>query len=515
MSDKFVGLIILDGFGVSKRKQGNAIALANPTNFYHYFDNYPSALIEASGEAVGLPKGQMGNSEVGHLNIGAGRVVFQVSQKISNDIKTKKFFENSEILGAMQHCEKHRSCLHLMGLLSDGGVHSHINHLFALIDMVMKNGVQKVYIHAFLDGRDTYRDSGVKYLEMLLEKLNKAKECGFDYMLASVMGRFYAMDREQNWDKTEIAYKALVFGKASFYSDDAIYAVKKSYETGVFDEFLEPVVMVENGTPVATIKDHDSIIFFNFREDRARQITESLIEDFNHFDRVKFDDLYFLGFNNYNRAFKNLKVAFHENEIETNLSSVLSKNGIRQFKISETTKYAHVTYFLNGGIEKPYKNEDRFLIETLKDVPFDKVPQMRAVEITDKAIEQIKTGQYGFMALNYSNCDMIGHTGNLNSAIEAVKVIDVQLKRLVDTILEMGGSAIVIADHGNAECMLDKDGRVLTDHTTNKVPFVLISEPKKKVELIKNGKLSNVAPTILELLNVEKPIEFEENSMFC
>lgn len=514
MNNKFVGLIILDGFGMRKEEYGNAIVQANPVNFFNYFNNYPSTLIEASGEAVGLPKGQMGNSEVGHLNIGAGRVVFQVSQKISNDIKSGKFYNNAEILGAMQHVKKHRSSLHLMGLLSDGGVHSHIDHLFALLDMAMKNNIQNVFVHVFLDGRDTYRDSGVKYIEKLLQKLEIAKVHGFNYKIASVMGRFYAMDREQNWDKTEIAYKTLVFGKAEYYSENPLDAVKISYEGGVFDEFVKPIVMVENGSPVATIKDYDSVIFYNFREDRARQITQALIEDFEHFDVVDYSDLYFVGFNNYNREFKNLKVAFQENEIETNLSRVLSDNGLKQFKISETTKYAHVTYFLNGGIETPYKGEDRFLIETKKGVSFDEVPEMRAVEITDKAVENIKSGKYSFMALNYSNCDMIGHTGNLRAAIEAVKVIDIQLKRLVDAILSIGGVAVIIADHGNAESMLDENGRVLTDHTTNKVPFVIVGNCKERLNLLKNGKLSNVAPTILKLLGISQPLEFEEKPMF-
>ena len=516
MKSNFVGLIILDGFGYNPDSYGNAIALANPQNFYGYYKNYPSTLIEASGEAVGLPSGQMGNSEVGHLNIGAGRIVFQVSGKIANEIKTGKFYKNTALLGAMQHTKKHSSSLHIMGLLSDGGVHSHINHLLALLDMAKQNNVKKVFVHCFLDGRDTYRDSGVKYLEQLQTKLNEINKSGLNYKIASIMGRFYAMDREQNWDKTERAYKTLVFGECDNYATDPICAVKHSYDEGVFDEFVEPIVMVENDHPVATIKDNDAVVFFNFREDRARQITESLIEDFDKFPVVRFKNLYFVGFNNYNRAFKNLKVAFEEKEVEHNLSRVLSDNGIKQFKISETTKYAHVTYFLNGGIETPYTGEDRFLIDTIKNVPFDKVPQMRAVEITDKAVEEIKSGKYGFMALNYSNCDMIGHTGNLEAAIEAVKILDVQLKRLVDTILSVNGVAIIVADHGNAECMLDKQGRVLTDHTTNKVPFIIIGNNVSNVsavKLIENGKLSNVAPTIVELLGLQKPAEFEEKSM--
>ena len=513
MNTNFVGLIILDGFGYNKQKYGNAIAQADPKNFYSYFNNYPSTLIEASGEYVGLPKGQMGNSEVGHLNIGAGRIVYQLSQKISNEIKNKEFFKNIELLGAMQHAKKHASNLHIMGLLSDGGVHSDIRHLFALLDMAKQNDVKNVFIHCFTDGRDTYRDSGVKYVAMLQEKLAKINAEGFDYKIASVMGRYYAMNREKFWDITEKAYKALVYGESDHYCDDPIYALQESYDRGVFDEFVEPVVLVKGGSPVATIKDGDAVIFFNFREDRARQITESLIEKFDKFRVVNFKDLYYVGFNNYNKSFKNLHVAYENKTIDVNLSQVISKNKLKQFKISETTKYAHVTYFLNGGIEKPYAGEDRVLIDTIKDVPFDKVPQMRAVEITDKAIEMIVSKKYNFMALNYSNCDMIGHTGNLEAAIEAVKILDVQLKRLVDEILKIGGVAVIIADHGNAECMLDKNGKVLTEHTTNKVPFVLVSNSNEKLELLKNGKLGNVAPTILELLGLQKPAEFTEPSM--
>lgn len=513
MKSNFVGLIILDGFGLNKNSYGNAIAQANPQNFYNYLNTYPSTSIEASGEDVGLPAGQMGNSEVGHLNIGAGRIVYQVSQKISNDIKTKDFFKNKEILSAMQFAKNNGSSLHLMGLLSDGGVHSNIYHLFALLDMAQQNDVKNVYIHCFTDGRDTYRDSGVKYVKMLQEKLAELKSKGYDYKIASVMGRFYVMDREQNWDKTEIAYKTLVFGEGDAYCDDPIFALEDSYKNGIYDEFVKPVVIINGDSPVATIKDNDAVIFYNFREDRARQITQALIEKFDKFSVVNFKNLYFVGFNNYNREFKNLHVAFEEKEVEMNLSHVLSNAGIKQFKISETTKYAHVTYFLNGGIEKPYPGEERFLIETIKNVPFDEVPQMRAVEITDKAIEEIKTKKYGFMALNYSNCDMIGHTGNLQAAIEAVKVLDVQLKRLVDAILSIDGTAVIIADHGNAECMLDKEGRVLTDHTTNKVPFIIVGNENKKLNLLQNGKLSNVAPTILDLLGMAQPADFQESSM--
>lgn len=503
MENKFVGLIILDGWGIRKESKGNAIALANPKNFLYYQDNCPHSTLVASGNEVGLPKGQMGNSEVGHLNIGAGRVVYQSLLKINNAISDQSFFQNTNIIKAMKHAVKNNGVLHLLGLLSDGGVHSNINHLFALLKMADMYGVKKVAVHAFLDGRDTYRQSGVDFVKSLNIELNKYS----GYKLATIMGRYYAMDREQNYDRTKLAYDAIVHGDAQKHGSDAVGAIKASYDDGVYDEFVRPVVTFDDYKGVC---DGDAIIHFNFREDRARQLTAALVEKFDFFKTKKFNNVCMCTFVRFDERFTRPIVAFPVTEIEDNLSSVVSANGLRQFKVAETTKYAHVTFFLNGGIEKPYKNEDRFLIETIKNVPFENVPQMRAEEISDKAIEKIKTRKYNFMALNYSNTDMVGHTGNLQAAIKAVQCVDHNLKRVVDAILDIGGVALIIADHGNAEEMIGEDGRVLTDHTTNLVPCIVVGQNDIKLN---NGSLSNVAPTILDLLDIKKPNSFTHESL--
>ena len=505
MSNKFVGLIILDGFGLSPNKKGNAIAIADPQNFKHYFEEYPHTTLDASGEAVGLPEGVMGNSETGHLNIGAGRRVEQKLQKINSSIKEKTFFQNKEILNTCNHVKSHNSNLHIMGLLSDGGVHSHINHLFNLIDMVKDNGVENVYIHCFLDGRDTYQDSGIKYVKQLHDKIKNLS----NVKIASLMGRFYAMDREQNWEKTEIAYNTLTQGIAMHYSTDPINAISNSYNNGITDEFLEPtIIKYENN--VHTIRDYDGIIFFNFRDDRARQITRSFVEDgFDKFKTQSLDNIYYCGFSKYDDYAK-LHSAFIEDNLAINLSQVISSNGLKQFKIAETTKYAHVTFYLNGGIETPYANEERFLIETIKNKPFDETPQMRTREITAKAIERVLSKEYSLMVLNYSNCDMLGHTGNLDATVESINIMDVELKKLVDAIISIGGVAIITADHGNAEKMFDDAGNVLTEHTTNKVPFVVVNAGDIK---LKEGQLCNISPTILDLLNITPPEEFSANSL--
>lgn len=503
MENKFVGLIILDGWGISAKTKGNAIALAKPKNYLHYLQNYPNSKLVASGEAVGLPKGQMGNSEVGHLNIGAGRIVYQSLLKINNAIKDGSFYQNENLLRAMEHAKKHDSVLHLMGLLSDGGVHSNIDHLFTLLQMADMYGVKKVAVHAFLDGRDTYRESGIDFVKNLLSKLNKYD----DYYLASVMGRYYAMDREQNYDRTKLAYDAIVYGKAEVVTDDVVRAITNSYESKVFDEFVRPIVV---DSRYKGINDNDAIIHFNFREDRARQLTSALVEKFEFFSTKHLSNVLMCTFVRFDEKFKKPIVAFPVAEIEDNLSAIISQNGLKQFKVAETTKYAHVTFFLNGGIEKPYKDEKRFLIETIKNIPFEKVPEMRASEITDKAVAEILTKKYNFMALNYSNTDMVGHTGDLDAAIKAVKCVDRNLKRVVDAILQIGGRALIIADHGNAEEMIDENGRVLTDHTTNLVPCILVGENNVSLE---NGSLANVSSTILHLLDVDVPNTFTHSSL--
>lgn len=510
MKNNFVGLIILDGFGLNKNKFGNAIKIANPTNLNYYFNNFPYTTLHASGEYVGLPEGQIGNSEVGHLNIGAGKIIMQSLQKINQSIKNKSFFNNHALLKAVNHAKQNNSALHLIGLTSTGGVHSHLNHLFALIDLAKQEGLKNVYIHVITDGRDTLRNSGIDYVKCLSEKLE-----GTNYKIATVMGRFYAMDRENNYDRTQKAYNAMVYGISEFTNTSAEQAILNSYQKEIYDEFIEPVVILQNNKPVATINENDSIIFFNYREDRARQLTKALVEDnFKEFNVKKFNNVILSSFTRYDATFKKPYVAFEKDYVKENLSEVISKNGLKQFKITETTKYAHVTYFLNGGIEEAYPNEDRFLIETLKVERFDQVPKMRAEEITQKAIELIKTNKYNFMVLNYSNCDMVGHTGNLNAAVEAVKVIDREIKKLVDAILSINGVAIITADHGNAEEMLDKNNNVLTDHTTNKVPFAIVGKNVSHLTLKqKGGVLSDIAPTVLHLLGIEKPKSFENKSL--
>lgn len=507
-NNKFVGLIILDGFGLRNEINGNAIKLANPINFDYYFKNYPSTKLSASGEAVGLPKDQMGNSEVGHLNIGAGKIVNQSLQKINNSIKTGEFYSNVNIIDTLTHAIKNNSTLHIMGVLSDGGVHGHINHLFALLKMAKKSGVKKVAVHAFLDGRDTAFNGGLKFVKQLKKELKNYD----NYNIATVMGRSYAMDREQNYDKTKMAYNAIVFGNAEYYSNDVISAVKNSYLNNVYDEFIKPIVITKDEQPIGTVNNNDAVIFYNFREDRARQLTASLIENFNEFNVKKLSNVKMCTFTCYDDDFKKPIVAFPKDDLSVNLSSVISENGLKQFKIAETTKYAHVTYFINGGIEQPFKNEDRVLVETIKDVPFEKVPQMRAVEITDKAIQLINSKKYSYMVINYSNPDMVGHTGDLQATIKAIKVVDDQLKRLVDQILAVNGTAVIVADHGNAELMLDKKGNVVTSHTTNKVPFIIVNNNFNGA-LNKQGVLGNVAPTILQLLGIKSPKEFELPSL--
>ncbi len=509
--NKFVGLIILDGFGLREEERGNAIKVANPVNFNKYFSEYPSTCLNASGKSVGLPEGQMGNSEVGHLHIGSGRIIFQSLQRINNAVENGEFFSNKSLLNTMQHAVKYNSTLHIMGLLSDGGVHSNISHLFALLKMAYINGVKKVAIHAFLDGRDTPIDSGLNYLNLLLKELKKYPT----YKLATLMGRFYAMDREQNYNYTQMAYNAIVSGVAECYAKDAITALKQSYSANVMDEFVKPIVFTEDDKVVSKVSDNDAIIHFNFREDRARQLTASLVENFDIFKTEKCNNVNMCTFTCYDEKFVNPIVAFPKDDLSVNLSAVLSSAGLKQFKIAETTKYAHVTYFMNGGNEQEYEGEDRVLIDTLKNVPFEQVPYMRAKEITDEAIKAVKSKRYNFMALNYSNPDMIGHTGSFSATVQAIKEVDNSLARLVDAILKVNGVAVVIADHGNAEYMIDEEGNKVTSHTTNPVPFILVSKPKMDIKLRKNGGLANIAPTILELLDVAIPAEFAEPSLIC
>lgn len=490
-----VTLLILDGFGYSKAKRGNSIKLQGTPNL-DKLNEYPHTLIKASGEAVGLTEGQMGNSEVGHLNIGAGRVIYQDMLKIGNAVKDGSFNKNEEFLGAINHAKKNNSALHLIGLCSDGGVHSHIDHLKALVDLASKEGLKKVYIHAITDGRDTLVDSGVGFLKQI-EKFSEGKA-----KIVDICGRVYAMDREKRWDRLKVAYNLYTLGKCEYKCDSATLGLTHSYESGVMDEFVKPIKVGNEGT----IRDNDSVIFFNYRTDRAREMTAALTQDnFDGFTRNKLQNLYYCCMTEYDASFKGVHIAFKKDDITDNLSSLVSAAGMKQFHITETTKYAHVTFFFNGLIETPYPGEDRKLIETIDSPSFADFPRMRAKEITKGAIEAIESGKYDFVLINLSNPDMIGHTGNIKAAMEAVEEVDKDAYQIAMATLKMGGHCIVTADHGNCEEMLDKDGNMLTSHTTNPVPLWLVSEKYKNVELIKDGKLANIAPTILKMLKIKKP----------
>ena len=490
-----VTLVILDGFGYSEKKEGNAIALQG-TPCLDTLDKFPKTLIEASGKAVGLVDGQMGNSEVGHLNLGAGRVVYQDMLRIDNSIEDGTFFENQKILGAIEHCKKNDSALHLMGLLSDGGVHSHINHLKALIDLADKNGLKNVYIHAITDGRDTFRSSAVNYIKEIMDySKGKAK-------LSDVCGRIYAMDREKRYDRVKIAYDLYVNGICEVETNDIISTIEENYKKELYDEFFEPIIVDKDGR----IKDNDGVIFFNYRTDRAREITEVLTQnDFDAFETKDLKNLYYCCMTEYSESFKGVYVAFEPEIIRDNLSAIISNANMKQFHTTETTKYAHVTFFFNGGIEEPYSGEVRKLVDTINVKNFADYPRMKAQEITENAVRAIESNDYDFVLVNLSNPDMVGHTGDLDATKEAIEEVDRCATLIANATLKAGGDCIVTADHGNAEEMIDEKGNVVTSHTTNPVPLWLVSEKFKNVKLIDDGKLANVAPTILKLLNIEIP----------
>ena len=491
-----VTLIILDGFGLNRKKFGNAIASAGTPYLDKLIARYPHSSLKASGKAVGLPDGQMGNSEVGHLTLGAGRVIWQDLLRIDNEIENGEFFKNPRLNKAIDHALQNNSALHILGLLSDGGVHSHIRHLFAIIDLAKSKGLQKVFIHPFLDGRDTYQKSATKYLDMLQDKIATTS-----YKIASLSGRIYAMDREERYERLQKAYDVLAFGK-NFTVKSYKEAIEDSYKDGVYDEFFEPVLLVKDGF----IKDNDSVIFFNFRSDRARELTTAITDkNFDKFSTKKFKNLLFSPMEEYSSNFQSLNVLYPPIEIEDNLSAILSQNNLSQFHIAETTKYAHVTFFFNGGIEKPYKNEERKLIESVDTQDFSYYPKMRAIEITEATLDAIASGKYDFILVNYSNPDMIGHTGNFEATKTAITCVDKQAYALALATLMAGGECIITADHGNAEEMIDKEGKKITSHTCNPVPVILVSEKNKKAKLKKNQSIANIAPTILKLLNLPIP----------
>ena len=507
---KVTMLMILDGFGYNENKEGNAVALANKPNIDQLMKKYPTTRIKPSGLAVGLPEGQMGNSEVGHTNIGAGRIVYQELTKITKSIEDGDFFSNEEFVAAIENCKKYNSKLHILGLLSDGGVHSHNRHLYGLLEMAKRRDFENVYVHCFLDGRDTPPASAENYIIELQEKM---KEKGIG-KIATISGRFYSMDRDKRWNRIQKSYDALVNGEG-VKSTSPINAIESSYQKEVFDEFVEPTVITtaDGETPIAKIEEHDSVIFFNFRPDRAREITRAIVDkDFDEFETKKIDT-YFVCFTSYDETMPNVHIAFKKEPIRNTLGEVLSKKNLTQLRIAETEKYAHVTFFFNGGEEKQYPGEDRILIPSPKVETYDLQPEMSAYIVTDKVVEAIESEKYDCIILNYANPDMVGHTGNLDAAIKAIEAIDKCVGRVLKAINEKHGNLIITADHGNAEQMIDYNtGEPHTAHTTNDVPLILVTD-LENIKLKDGGKLADLAPTILDLMNIEKPEEMTGESL--
>ena len=509
MKDKLTMLMILDGFGINPNKDGNAIKLAKTPNIDKLMKKYPNTQIRTSGLAVGLPEGQMGNSEVGHTNIGAGRIVYQELTRITKSIEEGDFFTNPEFIAAIDNCKKNNSKLHILGLLSDGGVHSHIRHLYGLLEMAKRRDFEDVYVHCFLDGRDTPPASGESYIMKLQDKM---KEKGIG-KIASISGRFYSMDRDKRWERIKKAYDALVNGKGN-KAGSTIKAIEDSYQKEVFDEFVEPTVICNGEEPIARIGKNDSAIFFNFRPDRARQITRTLVDkEFNEFETKKDLNLYFVCFTNYDETMPNVHIAFEKEQLQNTFGEYISKHGYTQLRIAETEKYAHVTFFFNGGEEKQYPGEDRILVPSPKVETYDLKPEMSAYEVTDKVLAAIEEDKYDCIILNYANTDMVGHTGSLPAAIKAVEAVDECVGKVVKLVESKQGNIIITADHGNAEQMIDyKTGEPHTAHTTNPVPLILVTR-NEKLKLKEDGKLADLAPTMLDLMNLEKPEEMTGESL--
>ena len=495
-------IIIMDGYGLCSASEGNAITTDGSKYVNEFIQNYPSATLGASGLSVGLPDGQMGNSEVGHLNIGAGRIVYQDLTKITKAIGDGDFFSNPALVAAMDGAIANGKQLHLWGLLSDGGVHSHIEHLFALLKMAKERGVKQTYVHCFMDGRDVSPTSGAGFVQQVADK---CREIGAG-KIATVMGRYYAMDRDKRWDRVEQAYDAMVYGESAINNPDPVDAVKKSYEKGVTDEFVEPVVCDADGS----ISDNDSVIFFNFRPDRAREITRTLVDpEFDGFTR-QFFPLTFVCNTEYDASMPNVEVAFPRVLVNNGLGEYLSKMGMTQLRIAETEKYAHVTFFFNGGSETVFPGEDRVLVPSPKVATYDLQPEMSAPEVCEKCVERIESGAYDVIILNFANCDMVGHTGIFDAAVKAVETVDTCVGKVVDATLKMGGIAMITADHGNAEQMVEPDGSPMTAHTTNPVPFILCGAGS---ELRSDGRLADIAPTMLDVMGLACPPEMDGKTL--
>jgi len=509
MSKKPTVLMILDGYGLNKKAEGNAVAIAKTPVMDKLMKEYPFVEGNASGMAVGLPDGQMGNSEVGHLNMGAGRIVYQELTRITKEIQDGTFFENPALLAAVNNCKANDSALHMFGLLSDGGVHSHNTHLYGLLELAKRNGLEKVYVHAFLDGRDTPPASGKEYAEQLeaeMAKIGVGK-------IASVAGRYYAMDRDNNYDRVKIAYDALTKGEGNKGTSGPA-AIQASYDNDKTDEFVIPTVIEENGAPVATIKDKDSVIFFNFRPDRAREITRAFCDDdFKGFDRERLDTT-FVCFSDYDPTIPNKEVAFHKISITNTFGEWLAANNMTQARIAETEKYAHVTFFFNGGVEEPNAGETRILVNSPKEVAtYDLKPEMSAYEVCDKLVEAIKSCEYDVIIINFANPDMVGHTGVQEAAIKAVEAVDECVGKAVDALLSVDGTMFICADHGNAEQLVDYEtGEPFTAHTTNEVPFILVNYDPAYT-LAEGGCLADIVPTLIDTMGMEQPKEMTGKSL--
>ena len=509
MSKKPVVLMILDGYGLNDNCEHNAVCEGKTPVMDQLMSQCPFVKGQASGLAVGLPEGQMGNSEVGHLNMGAGRVVYQELTRITKSINDGDFFNVPEFLAAVENCKKNNSALHLFGLVSTGGVHSHLNHIYGLLELAKRNGLEKVYVHCFLDGRDTPPESGKEFvteLEAKMAELGTGK-------VASVMGRYYAMDRDKRWDRVELAYKALTKGEGNT-AVSATEGIQASYDAGKSDEFVVPFVVTENGKALATINDGDSVIFFNFRPDRAREITRTFCDDdFAGFERGERIKTVFVCFTEYDVTIENKLVAFVKEEITNTFGEFLAANGMKQARIAETEKYAHVTFFFNGGVEEPNEGEDRILVKSPKVATYDLKPEMSAYEVCDKLTEAIRSGKYDVIIINFANPDMVGHTGVEAAAIKAIEAVDECVGKTVEAIKEVGGQMFICADHGNAEQLIDEEtGEPFTAHTTNPVPFILVNaDPAYKLR--EGGCLADIAPTLIELMGMKQPKEMTGRSL--
>ena len=510
MSKKPVVLMILDGYGLNDNCEHNAVCEGKTPVMDQLMSQCPFVKGQASGLAVGLPEGQMGNSEVGHLNMGAGRVVYQELTRITKSINDGDFFKVPEFLTAVENCKKNDSALHLFGLVSTGGVHSHLNHIYGLLELAKRNGLEKVYVHCFLDGRDTPPESGKEFVAELEAKM---AELGVG-KVASVMGRYYAMDRDKRWDRVELAYKALTKGEGNT-SVSATEGIQASYDAGKSDEFVVPFTVTENGKPLATINDGDSVIFFNFRPDRAREITHAFCDDnFDGFAREKKLDLVYVCFTDYDETITNKLVAFKKESITNTFGEFLAANGKKQVRIAETEKYAHVTFFFNGGVEEPNEGEDRILVPSPKEVAtYDLKPEMSAYGVCDKLTEAIRSGKYDVIIINFANPDMVGHTGVEAAAIKAIEVVDECVGRAVEALKEVDGVMFICADHGNAEQLVDYEtGEPYTAHTTNPVPFILVNADAD-MKLREGGALCDIAPTLIELMGLKQPEEMTGKSL--